>query len=152
MEILLYSPAGQLSPHPKVKGVPLPESARLHPICPLVFARLAFLRLEKEDEFNENFVDEIGRFVWPALWNVFSFYWNLFCEDLIPDFPSRSSQIGPFSHHAFVGDYSEGVVIYGHTMILPAHHFWSYKYNQKSHQILTHIAWCSTCILCIVLS
>ena len=90
-----------------------------------------------------HFIDEIGSFNRPFIWCCWDITFlnlNLFWQNVVSDFLPWFAFVRPLTKHALKCHYSDCEVINGSCMVLAAHDLWS------------HIAWRSRCILCILRS
>ena len=69
------------------------------------------------------FVYEVRRLETPPIRDLVPFDVYLTCKDLLPDFASGLSYIGPSSVHALVRNHSNGEIVCGHSVVLSAHDF-----------------------------
>ena len=83
------------------------------------------------------FVDEVGSLDWPAWWDVLLVNSYLLLKNVLANFLSIFTMIGPLAKHAFVRNDAHSEVVDCHSMVLTAHYFWC------------HIAWGAWGVSCV---
>lgn len=107
---------------PSTKDGFWPQPAHSNQVCWLAFFESSMKVVILTKISSTYFIDEVCSFHRPSLGDLISLDLDLFCQNMIPYFLARFSNVGSSSEHALVCHDTCGKIVNSHSMILTAHH------------------------------